>query len=161
MLQKFTVLTRRRRLVLLLLCNFPAPVARHRRRVSARWRRRRREKKDFYSRLLGWWDRDQFCSSASSDSRTLHIDIIHSLFLSLSLPKFYSCVRVLFLTRKCVILLCLLCAIVFSTPQFIINGIVAHDAREEERYTKYFYNNNGWLLEVGSVSYTHLRAHET
>jgi hypothetical protein len=30
-----------------------------------------------------------------------------------------------------------------STPQFIINGIVAHDAREEERYTKYFYNNNG------------------
>tara|TARA_B100001778_G_scaffold274757_1_gene237517 strand:+ start:942 stop:1280 length:339 start_codon:yes stop_codon:yes gene_type:complete len=60
---------------------------------------------------------------------------------SLSLPKFYSCVRVLFFDAKT-------CHFVSSLRRyraivFIINGIVAHDAREEERYTKYFYNNNG------------------
>jgi hypothetical protein len=65
------------------------------------------------------------------------------LFSSLSLSQsFILCACTFFDAKTCLSFLLLLCD---DTARlfFIINGIVAHDAREEERYTKYFYNNNG------------------
>jgi hypothetical protein len=66
------------------------------------------------------------------------------LFSSLSLSQSFIlvCACTFFDAKTCLSFLLLLCD---DTARlfFIINGIVAHDAREEERYTKYFYNNNG------------------